>query len=756
MKRNSGIIGEKRAVRKNAPEEARILDLYDQHLARVANIWPDVVSIQSVISTTGSGTNGVNTLMGRSHTYEITAKGFDHNSETLYWDIVVPSDSPWSLDYFTDISGSFTMGTDNTGSFSATISNVPSRNMGYNGDLDQTYYFRIWRGSVGGTLLFTSANFIIPDFYVNEARFANGGSSYNEGVVNGYWQFHSYNAASMTVNANYTSGYLMPGMSGGSTTGAWSRMVLIDGLGTTGNKYRIRNTRLLDGQVTNSSGYFKYMGSGANLNYTLVLNPFATSSDYIRVWTRNPSIGVWGSEYTLYGDGANAVSYTGVVALSHDEEVWVEVVNNSGSNNIQCFGTELWLDVYNSASDVVGVSELVSEVTSFTNSSGSIYTDYFNITADLITEGTETLFVWWYTSSATRNGTKYYVLGWDDITVNDTSTTPNISVATSTTSINEGDSVTFTITDVNSNQNGTLYYTIESQTGNVFTSDFSTAISGSFNMTNGSGTLVMTTVVNDNAESTENFRVLIRQGSTSGTILGNSSYVSITNVVPDLTNSIISIPNVNVVIDSTTSDYTGAFDVLDVSVPSGYSGTAAIWLGLRVTTSTTYINDICIGGVQVLNSSGTSLLYSYIFNGNAGGTYGAGWRTLSGQFADSTSRATLSGSTQYVISTSTNTGRWTWATGTGSSYTGAADGIADGYDTSILPSPGNGVVSQVSGAYYAYREVSGSTRFTTAWAKSPAISWSGGEKIRICYHFSTQSTMSTSVDGNDSIRITLL
>ena len=755
MRRNSAIIGPKRVLAKATPEEAKILDLYDQHIAKLSDIWPDAASIDpNVVATTGSGSN---TTMGQTHTYEVAATGFDHNSETIYWEIIIPADSPWSLDYFSSTTGSFTIGTNNTGTFSATIYNVPSRDMGYNGEGPQTYKFNFYRGSVGGTLIGTSYNFTVPDFYVGEARIADNATSYNEGIVNGYWQLLTYNAPTMNISVNYTSGYLMPGLGGGSTTSGFSRMVLIDGLGTSGNKYRMRTTPLLDGSVTNSSGYFKYMGSGDNLNYTLVLNSSATSGDYIRLWTRDPSIGVWSSEYTLYGDGASTVSYTGIVALSHDEEVWVEVKNNSSATGIQCFGTELWMsNALNSASDSVLVSEITNELTSFNASSGSTFTDYFNVDADFLTEGTETLFVWWYTSAVNASDTNWYVLGWDDIAINDTSTTANISVATSSTSISEGDSVTFTITDSNSSQTGTLYYTLESQTGGITSADFSTAISGSIAMTNGSATLVMTTVVNDSAESTENFRVLIRQGSTSGTIVANSSYVNITNVVPNMTNSIISIPNVNVVFDPTTTDYTGAFDVLDVTVPSGYSGTAAIYMGLRVTTSTTYINDICIGGVQVLNSSGTSLLYSYIFNGNAGGTYGAGWRTLSGQFVDGTSRATLSASLKYIINTSTNTGRWTWATQTGSSYTGAADGIADGYDTSILPSPGNGVVSQVANAYYAYREVSGSTRFSTAWAKSPDISWSGGEKIRICYHFSTQSTMSSSVDGNDSIRITLI
>ena len=432
----------------------------------------------------------------------------------------------------------------------------------------------------------------------------------------------------------------------------------------------------------------------------------------------------------------------------------ISFLNNSSATGIQCFGTELWLSVpISNASDAVLTTEITNELTSFTATSGNVATDYFNIDADFTTEGSETLFAWWYTSLSTASGTKYYVLGWDDITINDTSTDPSISVATSSTSINEGDSVTFTITDSNSSQTGTLYYTLESQTGGITVDDFSTAISGAISMSNGSATLVMNTAVNDNTEGTENFRVIIRTGSTSGTIVGNSSYVSIANVIPDLTNDIVSVP-INVIYTSTSADYTGAFDVVDVNVPSGYSGTARIFMGLRVTASTTYYNDICIAGIQVLNSAGSSLLDDYIFYTSTGGT-GSGWVTLGSQYADNITRSSLSTGPTYGISTSTSTSRWSWASGTGSVTTGAADGISSTYTTTILPSAGNGVVAQTPN-YYAYRETSGSTRFTTAWAKSPSRTWSGGEIIRICYHFSTNSGQSGVVDPNDSIRITLI
>lgn len=760
MRRNSGIIGAKTAVTKSEPGLAKVSDLYDQSVYKNLDTWPDAKEVTSIRTSSGITQHTHNQSVG----FNVTGKGFDHAAETLYFTVSIPSTSGIISDIINSLSGSFTMATDNTGSFVIGFDWWPNRDQNRNGSGTSTYVLEIRSGSTSGPIL-GSETFTVPQWYITEARLANGGTSYNEGTVNAYWQWSSQGAnsdATGSIIVNYEPRYLFSNISPEQTHSGSTNCVVTKGIGQSNYPYYIECTPNVDTVGGTFESLFKWVGGSSVLEYTLAVNTnvIQADGDFVQIQVRNEGAGSWTTVDTLvgYGPGASA-SKNGTFSVSEDQEVRIHGVNYSGTSGFNIEGTRLFVQSgqNNYRSTYVTASEITSEETSFVTStyiSGGTRTDYFNIDSDLTTEGVEDLYVWWYTSQTVGGSTEYYFLGWDKIQINDTSTNPSINVSTSSTSINEGDSVTFTITDTNSSQSGTFYYTLESQTGGITSADFSTATSGSITMTNGSATLVMTTLVNDTGESTENFRVVIRTGSTSGPIIAGSSYVSIANVTPNLTNDIITVP-INVIYTSTSGDYTGNFDVVDVVVPSGYSGTARIFMGLRVTASTTYYNDICIGGVQVLNSAGSSLLDDYIFYTSLGGT-GSGWVTLNSQYADSTTRATLSSAASYAISTTTNTGRWSYATSTGSVTTGANDGISGSYTTSILPSAGTGVVPQTSGNYYAYRETSGSTRYTTAWAKSPSRTWSGGEIIRICYHFTTNSGQSGVVDPNDSIRIALI
>ena len=69
-----------------------------------------------------------------------------------------------------------------------------------------------------------------------------------------------------------------------------------------------------------------------------------------------------------------------------------------------------------------------------------------------------------------------------------------------------------------------------------------------------------------------------------------------------------------------------------------------------------------------------------------------------------------------------------WANSTGSSYTGMAAGIAT--NTTNL-TVGNGTMSQSGNNYYWYAEVSGSSRYSCRYMKSPSHTFSVGDKIRL-------------------------
>lgn len=138
--------------------------------------------------------------------------------------------------------------------------------------------------------------------------------------------------------------------------------------------------------------------------------------------------------------------------------------------------------------------------------------------ADLTTEGAETLTV----------ELKFGTYTWASnvtLTLSDSSTTPNITITPSTTNITEGQQITFTVTDSNSN-NATLYWTITTA-GGVSTSDFTGGnLSGSFVLSSGSGTINMTPVA-DGLTETESFTLQVRSGSTTGTVLATSSTINI-------------------------------------------------------------------------------------------------------------------------------------------------------------------------------------------------------------------------------------
>tara|TARA_R100001015_G_scaffold10830_1_gene4466 strand:+ start:853 stop:2322 length:1470 start_codon:yes stop_codon:yes gene_type:complete len=190
-----------------------------------------------------------------------------------------------------------------------------------------------------------------------------------------------------------------------------------------------------------------------------------------------------------------------------------------------------------------------------------------------------------------------------------------------------------------------------------------------------------------------------------------------------------------------TGDYDGPYDVAQVQ--TNFTGTGRIYIGQKNTSSTNYRNDIAIAGVQIL--AGSTLVKSWIFNTSSGGT-GSSWQTLNQQVIGTSSQgypinpATAFGLNYFSMSSSGhNEDRWTFASGTGSSSTGAADGIADSYKlsadggSSTIATVGDAQISQTSGTYYAYRETSGSSSHSGCVMKSPEYTFSGGEYIRIIH-----------------------
>lgn len=225
--------------------------------------------------------------------------------------------------------------------------------------------------------------------------------------------------------------------------------------------------------------------------------------------------------------------------------------------------------------------------------------------------------------------------------------------------------------------------------------------------------------------------------------------------------------------NTSTSDYTGGFNTVDVQV--GAVKSKKLYIGFKNTASTAEYGDIAFSHIQILTNTGTSFrtgpiydttvrAYDFVLASPSNGSYSYGngrWEYMSGTTSDDISLPSNDPSvyTYAVYSPTANNGavagRWVTATGTATSYVGAADGTwgngytgiaASGQEVSggsILPSNSTGGVSQVSGTYYAYVECSGFTTNHATWMRTfDSLTLEDGDIIRICYLYAMNPNVS--------------
>ena len=102
---------------------------------------------------------------------------------------------------------------------------------------------------------------------------------------------------------------------------------------------------------------------------------------------------------------------------------------------------------------------------------------------------------------------------------------PTYSLGTSSTSVNEGSTVTFTTTTANVSNGTTLYWSVSGVSSSDFTVNSTT---GSFTIgSNGQGSVSLTLSSDSSTEGTEYFTFYVRTGSTSGTIVATSPQITI-------------------------------------------------------------------------------------------------------------------------------------------------------------------------------------------------------------------------------------
>ena len=337
-----------------------------------------------------------------------------------------------------------------------------------------------------------------------------------------------------------------------------------------------------------------------------------------------------------------------------------------------------------------------------------------------------------------------------------------ISLTPSTTTVTEGNTMTFTLVTEHIPNGDTLYYTIYTVSGTAMVdADFSESpndggVEGSFTTTNDSTVLTfgLTAEINPGDAESNIFRLRIKTVSTSGLTVIESSNITVTDAVSfgtDIRSAFYEISN-RVINSPNSADYTGNYDVGEIQ--QAYSGSARVYLVLKVTASTTFYNDICIAAVQILNSSGNTIKQTWNFS-NSTTALGYGWQSSARRNGSSAllssylTPSTVSGYFFANIVSGTSTSRVDLTSNTGSSWTGMADGIANSV-TTIYP-VGDNQVAQASGAFYIYGEVSGTTRYSSVFARSPQFTFAAGDRIRVLHTVTTRGGYQ--VNANDSLWI---
>ena len=140
------------------------------------------------------------------------------------------------------------------------------------------------------------------------------------------------------------------------------------------------------------------------------------------------------------------------------------------------------------------------------------------------------------------------------------------SAITSSSSVNEGSTITFTSTSTGV-PDGTLYWSRYGGAAND--ADFS-AVNGSFTVTDGVGTFTVTPVADHLTEGTELFSVVVRTGSITGPIIGTSAGKEILDTSLDPTYSLATAGSVSSINEGTALTF-------NVTTTDVVDGTTLYW-----------------------------------------------------------------------------------------------------------------------------------------------------------------------------------
>ena len=201
------------------------------------------------------------------------------------------------------------------------------------------------------------------------------------------------------------------------------------------------------------------------------------------------------------------------------------------------------------------------------------------------------------------------------------------------------------------------------------------------------------------------------------------------------------------------SDYDGAFDVTEMFF-SATPGNYKLYLGQHNTVSPTFYNDWTVGAIQILDLAG-NVLHSFKCNATDDKFDSATGQLTRATFNNALSDSSISGLTYTGITSGTTSTRWNYGSLTGSSYTGAKNGISVENLDNVPMTVGPETMPQypaISAAQYLFRETSGSSTDSCVLARTKdtyAIPAYGS--IRIAYTLCIPTAESTDIDPEDCL-----
>ena len=173
--------------------------------------------------------------------------------------------------------------------------------------------------------------------------------------------------------------------------------------------------------------------------------------------------------------------------------------------------------------------------------------------------------------------------------------TPTYSIAPSTTSVNEGQSVTFTITTSNV-ANGTVLYW--NNGGSTTAADFTDSVnSGSVTINNNSATLTRTLTNDVTTEGTETLVIQLRTGSSSGTLVATSLSVTVNDTSVPTTPTYSVTPSATAVAEGTTV----TFNVTTTNLPGD---NILYWTNAGTTSAADFSDGANSGAILIRDNAG--------------------------------------------------------------------------------------------------------------------------------------------------------